>query len=142
MRREKYFIQVFCLTLFIQLIVLYGHAYADPLETWNLRTSNTTSQLRACTFGNNMFICVGLNGTIITSPDGVTPWTVRRSGTENLGGVAYGNGTFVVVGYGPTILTSTNGITWTARTSAIAADLERVAFGNNLFAADPLPSGV
>jgi hypothetical protein len=46
------------------------------------------------------------NGTILTSPDGVS-WTARTSGTSNsLYGVTYGNGTFVAVGEYGTILTS------------------------------------
>jgi hypothetical protein len=49
---------------------------------------------------------VGYNGTIVTSPDGVT-WTRWISGTYRLlSDVAYGNGTFVVVGEYGTILTS------------------------------------
>jgi len=49
---------------------------------------------------------VGEDGTILTSPDGVT-WTPRTSGTSNdLNGVAYGNGTFVAVGEDGIILTS------------------------------------
>ena len=57
------------------------------------------------TYGNGRFVAVGEDGTILTSPDGVS-WTRRTSGTSNrLEGVAYGNGLFVAVG-GGTILTS------------------------------------
>jgi hypothetical protein len=51
------------------------------------------------TYGNGLFVAVGEDGTILTSPDGVT-WTQRTSGTSNwLNGVAYGNGLFVAVGW-------------------------------------------
>jgi len=135
MRRDKFILQFICFTLVGMFIFIASSAYADPLDVWTSRTSNTVNQLRECTLGNNMFICVGLNGTIVTSPDGFTPWTVRRSGTENLGGVAYGNGKFVVVGYGPTVLTSPDGISWSSQTVPTTENLERVGFGNGVFIA-------
>jgi photosystem II stability/assembly factor-like uncharacterized protein len=135
MIRAKFYLQFICFTLIGMFIFIADNAYAGPLDSWTLRISNTTNQLRECTFGNNMFICVGLNGTIVTSPDGVIPWTVRRTGTENLGGVAYGNGKFVVVGYGPTVLTSVDGISWTPQAVPTAENLERVGFGNGIFVA-------
>jgi hypothetical protein len=72
--------------------------------TWTLR--NLGNPLGGVAYGNGLFVAVGWNGAILTSPDGVT-WTQRTSGTGNgLNGVAYGNGRFVAVGRGGTILTS------------------------------------
>ena len=51
-------------------------------------------------------MAVGRNGTILTSPDGVS-WTAQTSLTSNaLYAVTYGNNTFVAVGMYGTILTS------------------------------------
>ena len=62
--------------------------------------------LNGVTFANGTFVAVGSDGTILTSPDGVT-WIQRSSGTTNLlNGVTFANGTFVAVGRGGTILTS------------------------------------
>jgi photosystem II stability/assembly factor-like uncharacterized protein len=141
MKAGKCILGVFYLIFFALLISYANSVYAGPLDSWSQRSivsPPTITQLRECTFGNNIFICVGDPGIIITSPDGVTPWTVRNSGTTvNLGGVAYGNGKFVIVGYGPTILTSPDGITWTSQTppSGLTDNLERVGFGNGLFVA-------
>jgi hypothetical protein len=89
---------------------------------------------------------VGVNGTIVTSPDGIT-WTNRASGNNySLSAIAYGNNLFVAVGPGgaagffkqpsdETILTSPDGLTWTSRTSGIGSDLSSVAYGNNQFVA-------
>jgi len=80
-----------------------------------------------------LFVAVGDNGTILTSPDGTT-WTKRTSGTsEYLRGVTSGNGLFVTVGFFGTILTSPDGITWTERTSGIFRNLYGVTSGNGLF---------
>ena len=50
-------------------------------------------------------MAAGYNGTILTSPDGVT-WTSRSSGTTlYLSAITYGAGQFVVVGYRGVILT-------------------------------------
>jgi hypothetical protein len=65
---------------------------------WTARASGTGNQLNGVTYGNGLFVAVGRDGTILTSPDGAT-WTARTSGTGNsLLGVAYGNGLFVAVG--------------------------------------------
>jgi hypothetical protein len=88
-------------------------AAADPLDNWNSRTSGSTSDLSRVTYGNNTFVAVGNNGTIVTSPDGIN-WTSRTSGTtKSLYGVACGTGTFVALGE-KTILQSdaiTTGVT-------------------------------
>jgi hypothetical protein len=65
---------------------------------WTRRTSGTSDWLFGVTYGNGLFVAVGWDGTILTSPDGVN-WTARTSGTSNcLSGVTYGNGLFVAVG--------------------------------------------
>jgi hypothetical protein len=74
--------------------------------SWTARTSGTTNWLYGVTYGNGLFVAVGDDGAILTSPDGVT-WTRRTSSTINpLYGATYGNGTFVAVGLYGTILTS------------------------------------
>ena len=65
--------------------------------TWTLCTSQGNS-LFGVTYGNGLFVAVGSDGTILTSPDGVN-WTAQASGTgSDLNGVTYGNGLFVAVG--------------------------------------------
>ena len=77
---------------------------------------------------------VGWNGTILTSPDGIS-WTQRTSGSQqfDLYGLTYGNGLFVTVGESGSILTSPDGITWTERTSGTPKELYVVTSGNGLF---------
>jgi hypothetical protein len=70
------------------------------------QASGTRDHLRGITYGNGLFVAVGSDGTILTSPDGIN-WMARTSGTSNgLIGVAYGNGLFVAVGEDGAILTS------------------------------------
>jgi len=83
------------------------------------------------------FVAAGGNGTILTSPDGMT-WTIRR---ESVGGsvvqdVTRGNGIYVAVGgfiTSGTILRSTNGNQWTSNT--FGANLVTVSFGAGKFVA-------
>ena len=81
-----------------------------------------------------LFVSVGWEGTILTSPDGTT-WSSRTSGTsEDLKGVTYGNGLYVTVGDEGTILTSSNGTSWNKRTSGKTnSSLDGVTYGNGLF---------
>jgi len=85
--------------------------------------------------GNGLFVAVGEEGTIATSPDGLV-WTLRFSGSAYpLYDVAYVNDLYVVVGYYGTILTSPDAITWTAQYTDAPGSLFRVAGGNGLFVA-------
>jgi photosystem II stability/assembly factor-like uncharacterized protein len=75
--------------------------------TWANQTAAANHELSAITYGNGMFVAVGSQGGVQTSPDG-TNWTARSSGDSGhqFYGVAYGNGTFVAVGDNGTILQS------------------------------------
>jgi hypothetical protein len=68
-------------------------------KTANLSLTVTPGQpLNGVTYGNGLFVAVGDDGTILTSPDGVN-WTAADLGDgQPLYGVAYGNGLFVAVG--------------------------------------------
>jgi hypothetical protein len=105
------------------------------------------------TYSNGLFVAVGFdgisvgshsNGTIITSPDGIT-WTRRDSGTSNfLYGVTYINGLFVAVGdenfstydeYMGTIYKSSDGITWQLVFKNFSNPLRAIAYGGGLYVA-------
>ena len=100
--------------------------------------------LKKAAFGNGVYVAVGADGTIVTSPDTIT-WTVRRMSTAGtvLNSVAYGNGLFVAVGMGTPsstgaglIMTSVDGISWTTNDTVAAnvnAQFSDVAYGNNLW---------
>ena len=72
-------------------------------------------QLRSVAFGNNLFVAVGQNNSIFTSPDGIN-WSKKYDST-NFTSVTFGNNLFVAVAYFGIIKTSPDGITWTSRTS-------------------------
>jgi len=102
--------------------------------SWTVRYSVTTP-LSAVTYGNGLFVAVGGDGTILTSPDGVA-WTRQNSDTTSwLSAVTYGNGLFVAVGGDGTILTSPDGVAWTRQNSDTTSWLSAVTYGNGLFVA-------
>jgi hypothetical protein len=103
--------------------------------TWTESALDSASQLRDLTFVNGLWIGVGLNGTIVTSPDAAN-LTARSSGTDvDLFGVASGNGAIIAVGESGAILRSTNGINWTLNGTVEGSLLGGVAFGNGIFVA-------
>jgi len=101
-------------------------------------TNSTTNESGSLEFNNDdivNFVGVGVNGTILSSDDGLT-WSTRSSGvTENLFGIAYGQNKFIAVGNSGTILSSLDGKNWSQITPIISSDLRKVVFGNGIFVA-------
>lgn len=65
----------------IALAILAVHlapaATAGPLDIWTWRNPLPTgTQLNGITYGNSLFVAVGANSTIVTSPDGAKENTV------------------------------------------------------------------
>lgn len=91
-------------------------------------------------FGNGVYVAVGRDATIATSPDAIA-WTIRRMSTANMhiNSVTFANGRFVAAGLGtPTaqgaglVMTSTDGMAWTINTtlpSGIVGQLTDVVYG-------------
>lgn len=77
---------------------------------------------------NKQWLVVGDNGTVLTSPNGLT-WTARTTGiTTALYAISqYGDTQYVAVGAAGTVITSPNGVTWTAATTGITTDFYTVA---------------
>jgi photosystem II stability/assembly factor-like uncharacterized protein len=123
-------------------------------------TSPTSSVLTGVTYGNNNFVAVGDDATIVRSTDNGTTWDNVTSATISsvaeywLNEVTFGNNTFVAVGGGinsekssqwdGTIVRSTdNGSSWENVTppgtygdiTYIYNSLTGVTFGNNTFVA-------
>jgi len=76
---------------------------------WDFRSAvdgDGRHELTSVTFGNNMFVAVGVLGTVLSSTDEAF-FHEGDSGTAvSLRGVGFGNGTFVAVGAGGAILQS------------------------------------
>jgi hypothetical protein len=85
--------------------------------------------------GEPSFVAVGAEGTILSSPDGIS-WQRQSSNTAaELRSVAAGRSGFVVVGAHGIILTSERGNDWTARRSGADVDLTHVIFTGEQFVA-------
>ncbi len=118
-----------------------GDPAPNPFSSWIWR--NPTPQgnnLNCMTHAAGLFVAVGDNATILTSPDGVI-WTARSSPRyADLWDVAYGNGIFMAVGSNDTVLTSPDGVSWTDHTLPAAifvnsfVNFHGIAFGGGKFA--------
>lgn len=101
--------------------------------TWTNNASGTTADLRAVTvqvISSYTFVAVGDNGTVVSSPNNGTTWTVQPTGiTGNFLAVSPSTSQLVAVGAGGLIAASTDGVTWTTRTSGTTADLFSVLAG-------------
>jgi photosystem II stability/assembly factor-like uncharacterized protein len=107
-------------------------------SVWTLRNPLTqVNNLNSIVWAGTQYVAVGVAGTIVTSPDGVT-WTVRQSNTSvTLYGVAWTGSQLVAVGQAGTILTSSNGGTsWNSQSSGgVTGALYSVAYSGSLLVA-------
>jgi hypothetical protein len=112
---------------------------ADPLDNpWHLVTpAGQGSSLNAAAYGNGVYVAVGDNGTVTTSPDQVS-WTtqtvVSSTGLSepSLKAVTFGGGLFVAVG--TYIWTSPDGVKWTYSACPVGP-FYTVAYGNGRYVA-------
>lgn len=104
-----------------------GQYDVDGLPPWATK-GILSGTIGAAADGSRLFVVVGKNGTIKTSPDGLT-WTNQVSGDINtLRGVAFNGKEFAAVGDAGTILTSQDGLTWTKETSHTTEALSTVMY--------------
>jgi hypothetical protein len=105
---------------------------------WTTRTSSLgTNSIYALTYGNNVYVAGGNNGTLSTSTDAIT-WTSRSAnfGTTIITALTYGNGVYVAGGWIGKISTSTDGITWTSRNSSFNFNhIFALTYNDNLYVA-------
>ncbi len=119
-------------------------ATARGQSQWVVKGGTPNTSLNAVTFANGLFVAVGDNGTILTSPDGDV-WTARPSGTtDRLLAIAFGNGRFVATRVNPNspAITSPDAINWTpvsltdSNGSPAGSGVTRgIAFGDGRFLA-------
>lgn len=111
------------------------YAFGGPFDSWVMRHTNPSSYFTGVTFGKGLYVVVGQQGQVLTSPDAIT-WTSRESGTTTwIGDVEFGNDLFVAVGQNGLILISSDGVSWTPRTSDTTANFNRLRFINDRFIA-------
>ena len=106
-------------------------------EMWDFPSSGTGKNLRGAAYGNDRFVIVGNDGTILNSLEGAD-WTNSAMGclsTNNLRGITYANGAFAAVGNFGAIRTSAEGAIWTCRSSGTTNNLHSVAYGHGTFVA-------
>jgi len=103
-------------------------------ELWTPRFSPNV-RYRGIAFGNGLFVAVGDNGLIITSPDGIN-WTQRTSPlNSHFTNIIFGNNIFVISVNDSVnnIMTSPDGINWTVRQILPNAFVNAMTFGNGKF---------
>ena len=123
----------------VGLTLAYPPNYAIILTSrtgsgWRVRNSTTPNKLTAVAYGAGNFVAVSNAGTIVTSDDEGTNWTLQAAGLTgaNLAGVSYITNSvtnlFLATGASGTLATSPDGTNWTLQASGSA---------NNLYCACP-----
>jgi photosystem II stability/assembly factor-like uncharacterized protein len=105
---------------------LAGTATASLPAPWTAGTALGANDMRGVMWGT-VFVAVGANGAMYSSPDG-TQWTALNSGVAgNLNAAVYGLGAYMTVGDGGVMLYSTDAATWTAQNNVSANNLYSIA---------------
>lgn len=141
-RRPSLYALRICANLLVFLSGLGAVVHGQ--SQWVIRPGNMISPLNAVAFGNGLFVAVGDNGAIVTSPDG-NVWTVRASGTtDRLPALAFGNARFVATcaNRNAPAITSQDGINWAPvpvtdanGTPSESSAFKTIAFGGGRFLA-------
>jgi photosystem II stability/assembly factor-like uncharacterized protein len=83
--------------------------------------------------GAEMFVAVGGAGTVVTSPDGGTWYSLVSGLTNPLNGIAWGNNSWITIDTAGSAFSSPDGANWTQRSTGVFVNLFDVAFGNGTF---------
>ena len=126
---------------FFKTIIVFLMFLFTLNPSWGQTVSNVFRETTfyGITWGNGLFVAVGDNGLIVTSPDGFSWTAVENSTFDNLriSNVVFGNGMFVAVGDNGKISFSPDGFNWTAVTNSTFGNsrINDIAYGNGLFVA-------
>jgi hypothetical protein len=104
------------------------------------QTSGTANNFMRCRYGNGLFIAFGENGTIVTSPTGLTgDWTSRTSGFGagiTVNDMLWDGTRWVAVCSNGAVISSADGVTWaTLVTVGGAPNLRGIAFSGTHYLA-------
>ncbi|HIW33438.1 MAG TPA: hypothetical protein IAA29_11700 [Candidatus Paenibacillus intestinavium] len=107
--------------------------------TWVKRLTGfgTSIEVTSIAYGANLFVAVGRDGKLATSPDCIT-WTIQSHPvtTDYFYWVTYANNIFVAVAENGKLITSTNGITWTLRSTTFSTSrIMSITYANSTFVA-------
>lgn len=105
-----------------------AYTYRNEDAGYTATTGGRSNRFTAAAFGNNVYVVVGTNGSIVTSYDGNSWSPVYGSTTNSLNDICYGNGLFVAVGASGTIIYSTDGSVWNNANSATMLTLTGVTY--------------
>ena len=101
--------------------------------TWTNRTSGTSSNINALTFGT-VYAYAGDGGVLATSTDAIT-WNAQTSGTtSSIFSLGYNGSLYLYGGAAGTLASSTDGVTWTPRTSNTTNSINGLASFNGFSA--------
>ncbi len=106
--------------------------------TWSNRTSNTTMNLNGVAYGDQWWVTVGEQGTIMSTGQNGDQWLQRSSPVMvNLYDVAYGKNRYYAGGVNGTMITSASqdGSTWSVVSTGTSQDITRIEYLNSIFLA-------
>lgn len=121
------------LSAFLALSSLWCRA--GGLDHWHLRNPEwVPNPLSSVCYGSNQFVAVGVEGTFMTSSDGLQWSNTSYSSTDTVSTLIYAQGQYVAPG-NSFVLSSTDGFNWTYHDSSNADTFVSLAYGAGMYVA-------
>ena len=109
--------------------------YSDGItEPWYRAATGVTADLRAVSYGANLFSVVGSGSTALWSTDATSFSPASVPALGDMRAVAFGS-QFAAVGASGAAMTSLDGKVWTAVSTGTTATLEALTYGAYQFSA-------
>lgn len=113
----------------ILFLIGFLAVHAEGFQGVVVNPAPIVEHMNAVTYGNGIYVAVGVAGTIYSSAD-ATVWTRRETAVlADLHAVAWTGSVFCVVGNNGALVTSPDGVSWTVQNSGTTLNLASVAAG-------------
>jgi photosystem II stability/assembly factor-like uncharacterized protein len=127
------------INLFVPVNAEQSTINSSEFSKWQIGKIVSTNNLnRVACFQNKLYVAIGANGTILTSPDGGR-WTKNSCVSNNINSelddIICTDDQIVIAGEKGTILRSTDGFNWIVIKPVTNNLIRKIIYGNNLFLA-------
>lgn len=111
------------------------NSYAESRLSWENNKAFEVNRYQSVAYGNDMYVAVGDDGAISTSPDAKNWNTIPFQTTNGLKHVIWDESKFVIVGDKGIVMTSSDGLKWELNQANVLTDFSYIVWAQNKYIA-------